>query len=116
MEVEIFAANNVEKAIEFPVHEFSKILIACDADNSLKPDDSRYFDFAGLRGTSPVLELAETLKQDLNPGEHHIQILCGHRGSGKSTELQKLAEWANEAGYLSVWMDIYTYLRFADFY
>ena len=114
MQREIIVANIEGEVIQFPVHEFSKILIACDADNSLKPDDNRYFDFAGLRGTSPVLELAETLQQDLNPGEHHIQILCGHRGSGKSTELQKLAEWANEAGYLSVWMDIYTYFGHVD--
>ena len=114
---------------EYPVSNIKWILHACAADEALRAGDSRYYDFTDLRGGSSVVtELADTLEQHCVRGdepdkanEYHHQILCGHRGAGKSTELLELRKWANENGFLCIWMDMETYfgsgeLHYADFF
>lgn len=108
--------------IVYPVSEFRYIQAACNAETPLQPGDSRYYDFEKQRGASVYVELGETLLQEPEPHGYHRQILCGHRGSGKTTELLRLYHWADENGYLCVWMDVYDYygnvdnLSVSDFY
>jgi hypothetical protein len=108
---------------KFPVREFQKILHACRADEPLEPGDPRHFDFTRLRGGRSVLLLmTDTLDQETGEKEHHHQILCGHRGTGKTTELKSLQDWADRHGFLCVWMDVYEYfgpvddLKYTDLY
>jgi len=42
-----------------------------------------------------IVELADTLEQWPGEGKFHQCLLCGHRGSGKSTELLGLKQWAD---------------------
>jgi hypothetical protein len=108
--------------IQYPINQFELIEWACDPDTPLEPQDPRYYDFSELRGASVVLEMGELLQQRLPRGSFHKQILCGHKGTGKSTELLQLYCEANQMGYFCVWMDIYEYyglikdLDVSDFY
>ena len=113
----------------YPVDDIRWILHACAANEALPAGDPRYHDFTELRGGSSVVtELADTLEQHCaqsdgkgQKNEYHHQILCGHRGAGKSTELLALRDWANRNGFLSIWMDMETYfgsgeLHYSDFF
>jgi hypothetical protein len=39
-------------------------------------------------------------------GDFRHRVLCGHRGSGKSTELLRLKEWADHHGFLTVRVEV----------
>ena len=87
--------------LEFPIQDFSQIVQACRADEPLEPDDNRFADLTGLRaGSSVVDELSGSLEQELEEGQFHRGIVAGHRGSGKSTELLQLKNWADNNGFL----------------
>ena len=74
--------------IEYPVKDIRWVAFACRAGEPLSLGDPRWYDFTALRGGSTVIaELADTLEQRLGDLEFHQCLLCGHRGSGKSTEL-----------------------------
>ena len=105
----------------YPVKDIKWVLHACRADEPLPPGDSRRHDFSALRGGDVVTDLADSLEQALPEGEFHHRILCGHRGSGKSTELLSLKEWADGNGFLTVWVEVDLYfglaeLQFSDLY
>ncbi|MGO9601165.1 MAG: hypothetical protein ACLP7Q_24565 [Isosphaeraceae bacterium] len=107
---------------EFPVKEIRLVSFACAADEPLTPDDPRRCDFTELRGGSPVIvELADTLEQWPGEGKFHQSLLCGHRGSGKSTELLGLKQWADANKFLCVWIEVDLYfdlteLQYSDIY
>jgi hypothetical protein len=54
-------------------------------------------------------------------GDFHHKLLCGHRGSGKSTELLHLKEWSDANGFLTVRVEVDVQLgqialEFSDLY
>lgn len=106
----------------YPTSDFLSIARACAADDALQPGDERYVDLAELReGTSVLNRLAGVLEQQPNKGQFHRCLLTGHRGSGKSTELLELKEWAGRSGWLCLWVEVETYLgtaqlEFSDLY
>ena len=90
----------------WPTGDFEQILQACDPGEALLPGDSRYLDLSSLRSGVGVRRLQNTLRQRTADGKYHHCLLCGHRGSGKSTELLNLRAWANENGYLALWEQV----------
>ncbi|MEM9817939.1 MAG: P-loop NTPase fold protein, partial [Cyanobacteria bacterium P01_D01_bin.6] len=70
------------------------------ASNPSRPiQDSRYYiNFSDVRGGDIVEELARTIVY-LSPEESTTQLLTGHIGSGKSTELLRLREELEQAGF-----------------
>jgi len=63
---------------------------ACDPDRPLSAMDERYVDLSGVRGTNVI---AKTISRSISRCDSlhfHQQLLTGHRGSGKSTELLRL--------------------------
>lgn len=70
------------------------------ASNPSRPiQDSRYYiDFSEVRGGDIVEELARTIVY-LSPAEATTQLLTGHIGSGKSTELLRLQTALEQAGF-----------------
>lgn len=105
----------------YPVRHIRLIHQACKADEPLPPDDPRRYDFTRLRGGAVVVELADTLEQVQPDGRFHHCLFCGHRGSGKSTELLALKQWADGNGFLTVWIEVDLYfdlaeLQFSDLY
>jgi len=85
------------------------------ASNPSRPiQDPRYYiDFADLRGGDIVQELARTITV-LSPDEATTQLLTGHVGSGKSTELFRLRDRLTAAGYHVVYFESDTDLEMTD--
>lgn len=114
----------IEKDVEndvYPVRDIRLILKACQADDPLRPGDPRLHDFSSLRGGDGVVELADTLEQEVSDNKYHHCIMCGHRGAGKSTELLKLKKWADDQGFFTVWNEVDVHfglaeLQFSDLY
>lgn len=85
------------------------------ASNPSRPiQDARYYiDFSGVRGGDIVQELARTIVR-LSPDEPTTQLLTGHIGSGKSTELFRLKAQLEEAGYHVVYFESDRDLELSD--
>jgi energy-coupling factor transporter ATP-binding protein EcfA2 len=76
------------------------------AANPSRPlqDDRYYINFSAVRGGDLVEELARTIVR-LSPDEPTTQLLTGHIGSGKSTELGRLKKILEAAGYHVVYFE-----------
>ena len=85
-----------------PVTELNLILQACEPGKPLLPGDSRYADFTRLRQGFSVTQLEEDVLARSEAGQCLHACLSGHRGSGKSTELLRLKEWADAQGFFTV--------------
>ena len=85
-----------------PATELDLILQACDPGKPLSPGDYRYADFTVLRQGVSVKQLERDLMARRNAGQCLHACLSGHRGSGKSTELLFLKQWADDKGFFTV--------------
>ncbi|MCH7727633.1 MAG: hypothetical protein IH991_14290 [Planctomycetes bacterium] len=56
----------------------------------LEPGDQRYADLSAGRDTRDLLKLKQHIKNCRQQGRFAVCTLTGHRGCGKSTELQRL--------------------------
>lgn len=67
-------------------------------DVALEPDDPRHVDFTMWRGEDPVAPLVSKRIEmaSATPGRYIKQLVAGHRGSGKTTELFRLKERLEE--------------------
>lgn len=93
-------------AKKWPVHEMSLVLQACNPAEPLEPGDDRYADFAVLRQDVGIGQMYYDLLSPLQKGKFHHNCFCGHRGSGKSTELLSLKKWADEQGFLTALTEV----------
>ena len=78
-------------------------------------------DFSFLRHSAGIVTLKKTLSASLRKGQFHHGCLCGHRGSGKSTELLSLKKWADDQRFQTVHAEVDAHvgiidLEFSDFY
>src|SRR5579862_1057805 len=105
--------SDKEKALEYPVSDLGQVLRVCDPGEPLEPGDSRYADFSALRQGVGIGKLRRLL-QDQSKSSYHQHCLCGHRGSGKSTELLSLKEWADNNGFLAVRTEVDTEFGMID--
>lgn len=85
------------------------------ATNPSRPlqDDRYYINFSSVRGGDIVEELARTITR-LSPDEPTTQLLTGHIGSGKSTELLRLKKVLEAAGYHVVYFESDRDLEMSD--
>ncbi|MDQ3815404.1 MAG: hypothetical protein M3347_15915, partial [Armatimonadota bacterium] len=95
-----------EEQLPSRVADINLVLQACDPAKPLEPGDPRYMDFSDLRQGEGIGLLKTELSAPLSEGQFHHRCLCGHRGSGKSTELLALQKWANENGFLAAIADV----------
>jgi hypothetical protein len=77
------------------------------------PDSRYYINFSDVRGGDIVEELARTII-DLSPDDPTTQLLTGHIGSGKSTELFRLQNQLSRAGYHVVYFESDRDLEISD--
>ncbi|MCW3051772.1 MAG: hypothetical protein JWN14_942 [Chthonomonadales bacterium] len=89
-------------ALVAPITELDLILQACDPGKPLTPGDKRYADFTDLRQGVSVKQLEKALTARYFDHNCLHACLSGHRGSGKSTELLFLKQWADENGFFTV--------------
>jgi hypothetical protein len=105
----------------YPVKDINLVLRACNPAEPLPAGDQRWYDFKALRGGSVVEEMQRILGAPPAEGDFHHKLLCGHRGSGKSTELLHLKEWSDTNGFLTVRVEVDVQLgqialEFSDLY
>ncbi len=107
--------------IHYPVREARLILRACNSTEPLRPDDDRWYDFASLRHAHVLERLKKVFDGEPAAGAFHHRLLCGHRGTGKSTELLRFKRWASENGFACGHLEVdielgHIQLEFSDFF
>ena len=89
---------------------------ACKPHKTLdlgKAEDKQYYiDFSSLRGAEIIGEVARAIA--LFSDERTCQLLTGHIGCGKSTELQKLKADLEQQGFHVVYFESSQELEMAD--
>ncbi|MBK9261671.1 MAG: hypothetical protein IPM54_17930 [Polyangiaceae bacterium] len=82
----------LSKEIRLPARTVRDVRAACNPVFELSGDDLVKLreDLSSVRGGSRLVRMEESIRSAL-PGEYQIQLLSGHTGSGKSTELRWLA-------------------------
>jgi len=81
--------------------ELRDLMRAVDPNEPISPRDVRYFDFYQAkgepRGPDPIADLRATVR--LGENKSTCQLFSGFRGTGKSTELNRLADELREVGF-----------------
>lgn len=85
-----------------------------DPDVPLEPGDPRYVDLNSARGDECLPALIERRIRRTPATTWHRQLVTGHRGSGKSTELKCLQGLLDKAGFFTVYLDVEETLDLAD--
>ncbi|MFO0607545.1 MAG: AAA family ATPase [Polyangiales bacterium] len=95
------------------------LYMACDPMEPLGPGDPRWVDFdraVGTEGETPRSDRSvEFIRRRMRFGDQAPQplLLSGLRGSGKTTELQRLVALLEEDGHLAVRVDLDNYIDMA---
>ncbi len=79
---------------------------ACDPEKPLTADDiQRYVDLSDARGTK---NLASSITRKImrSQPDYHQQLVTGHRGCGKSTELLRLKASLEDKQFFTVYLDV----------
>ncbi|TKJ29076.1 hypothetical protein CEE39_09485 [bacterium (candidate division B38) B3_B38] len=92
------------KENKYPAETIEGVFAACDPTKPLEAGDIRYVDCSPARG-EPSIE--ETLgKRILRSEEPLHELVSGHRGCGKSTELLRLKSYLHKQGYFVAYFDV----------
>ena len=75
----------------------------CDPDEALAPNDPRWYDFDPVRGTNLRTSISRLLQGADSEKKYSHIALAGHRGCGKSTELNRIKAEALAQGYLPLY-------------
>jgi len=91
--------------MEFPAKTLKDALNACDPARPLDAGDPRYVDLASGRGDEGSA-ITRCRRRILDSEAPRVQLLAGHRGCGKSTELRGLQRSLEEDGYFVVRFEV----------
>ena len=79
---------------------------ACHPEIPLEADDFRYVDLTEARGGFDLAEVfSRRIRRTPSP-TFHKQLVTGHRGCGKSTELKQLKASLEKLGFFVVYIDV----------
>lgn len=98
----------------YPAATLRTVYAACNPDEPLKPGDPRCIDLTEARGG---VRLAARIASSISwtaPGSYHRQLITGHRGCGKSTEILQLQATLRDEGFHAVYVDAADVLDPAD--
>ncbi len=98
----------------YPAQSVDDAYHACHPDLALEAGDPRYVRLTPARGE---FELSTTITNNISrtpPGCFHQQLVTGHRGCGKSTELKQLQARLREKKYFAVYIDAEALLDLGD--
>jgi hypothetical protein len=90
--------------------QFRKQLFRALKDEPLRPDDARYVDFYSGHPEDPVRRLAEQIEF---LEVESFQMFSGFRGSGKTTELNRLGNRLRDNGMVVLYGDALQYVNSA---
>lgn len=102
------------RAQTYPVQTVDEAYHACHPDLALEAGDPRYVPLTPVRGG---FDLAVTITHNIRrtpPGFFHQQLVTGHRGCGKSTELKQLQARLRQEEYFAVYVDAEALLDLGD--
>lgn len=101
--------------MNYPVHTVDEAYRACHPDIPLQSGDKRFVDLTKARGirSNIAKKIANKIKH-AEAGRYHHQLVSGHRGCGKSTELFQLQDQLRKSGYFVVYFDVEDVLDLAD--
>jgi len=91
-----------------PAKNITDTFNAVNPDLALQPGDPRYVDFFCWRGEEHIVEMITrriTRADQAKPIQYLKQLLAGHRGCGKTTELLLIKQQLEQAGYFVVYFD-----------
>ncbi len=91
-----------------PATNITEAYNAVNPEQPLLPGDPRYVDCSPWRGDEHIVNMIARRiirAEAARPVQHLKQLLAGHRGCGKSTELLLLKEKLEQAGHLVVYFD-----------
>ncbi len=87
---------------------------ACRLDKPLEPDDPRYVDLSEHRGGFNLVGRFSWNIENTGLTDYLKQLVSGHRGSGKSTELKRLQRRLENEGFIVVYTDVGETLDLGD--
>ena len=87
------------------VKNVADIKRACNPEEPLYPDDPRYVDLSSLH-VGDTFQSLYTELGDACEQEFLKRCISGHRGSGKSTQLLKLCDWANKSDFCAYHVEV----------
>lgn len=93
-------------SVVMPATNLDDLYRACDPEKPLAADDKEhYVDLSGVRGTK---NLANSITRQITRSQsgYHQQLVTGHRGCGKSTELLRLKATLEDRQFFTVYLDV----------
>ncbi|RMF33035.1 MAG: ATP-binding protein [Chloroflexi bacterium] len=100
--------------MSYPAQTVDDTYHACHPELPLEPGDPRYVPLTPVRGGFDLSIVVAQCIQRTRPPTFHRQLVTGHRGSGKSTELKHLQARLRDARYFAVYLDVETVLDLGD--
>jgi len=92
--------------MQYPVSTIDEAYKACNPEQPLKNlDDPRYVDLTEVRGIRNLARTIATRIRRTAPNFHQ-QLVTGHRGCGKSTELYRLKAQLENDKFFTIYMDV----------
>ena len=89
----------------FPATNLTDAFNACDPTRPLEAGDPRWVDLAAGRGDEGSA-VAQCRRRILRSDSPLVQLLAGHRGCGKSTELRRLQRSLEKDGYFVAYFEV----------
>ena len=98
----------------YPVQTAEDAYDACYPEDALQPNDPRYVDLTAARGGESLAQhVASRIRRTKSP-HFHQQLITGHRGCGKSTELLQLSARLEQEQFLTVYLNVEDVLDLGD--
>ena len=88
-----------------PATNLTDAFNACDPARPLEAGDPRWVDLAGGRGDEGSA-VAQCRRRILRSDTPLVQLLAGHRGCGKSTELRRLQRSLERDGFFVAYFEV----------
>ncbi len=98
----------------YPATVLEDVWQACNPDQPLGPDDSRYVDLNPARCEANMAKTIGRAIRGCGQTEFLHKLVTGHRGSGKTTELLRVKETLERDGSFVVYVDIEKMLDLGD--
>lgn len=90
--------------MRYPAKTIDEAFRACDPAEMLEANDPRYVDFSAGRGDEGMA-VSQCRKRIERSDKPLVQLLAGHRGCGKSTELRQLQQSLENSNFAVAFLD-----------
>ena len=97
-----------------PANNLDEVYRVCDPDRPLSATDDRYVDLSSVRGTKVIATTIARRIRRCDGNQYHQELLTGHRGCGKSTELLRLKAELERENFFVVYIDVEEMLDLVD--